>query len=82
MKGVICKVGCRFKHNNFIVKFKKGHLYSIVKLEDGRWWLENHEEKKRIVMDRRYITAAIMRNYFIPYQPSKRKSSYERWKKG
>ena len=69
-------MGCIFRHGTFIVKFKKGHLYSIVKREDGRWWLENHEEKKRIVMDQRYITSLI-RNYFIPYQPFKRKSKYE-----
>jgi hypothetical protein len=81
VKGVICKVGCRFKINNFIINFKKGRLYSIVKLEDGRWWLENHEEKKRIAMDRRYVTPAILRNYFIPYQPIKRKSKYAKWRK-
>ena len=81
MRGIICKMGCRFKYNTFIVKFKKGHLYSIVKHEDGRWWLENHEEKKRIAMDRRYITPAIIRNYFIPYNPFKRKSNYEKWEK-
>ena len=80
MKGIICKVDYRFKHDTFIVNFKKGHLYSIVRLEDGRWWLENHEEKKRIAVDRRLIPS-IIRNYFMPYQPIKRKSKYEKWKK-
>ena len=79
MKGVICKVGCRFKDDNFIVNFKKGRLYPIVKHKDERWWLENPEEKKRIVMTQRHIMN--MRNYFIPYQPIKRKSKYEKWKK-
>ena len=80
MKGLICKVRCRFKYGtSFIVKFKKGYLYSIVKRGDGGWWLVNHEEKKRI--DMRYITSSIIRNYFIPYQPIKKRSRYEKWKK-
>jgi hypothetical protein len=74
-------MGCIFRQGTFIIKFKKGRLYPIVKHVDGKWYLENHEEKKGIAMDRRYVTPAILRNYFIPYQPIKRKSKYAKWKK-
>ena len=80
MKGLICKVSCRFRHNDFEVRFLKGQLYSAVQREDGHWWLTNFGEKKRIVINQKVSLG--LRKYFKPYQPAKKKSKYERWKMG
>ena len=82
MKGLLCKVSCRFRHNYFEVRFRKGKLYPAILREDGFLWLTNPEEKKRIQMNRRYVSSEVLRKYFKPYQPVKRKSKYERWNMG
>ena len=82
MKGLLCKVSCKFRHNDFEVRFWKGKLYPAILREDGFWWLTNPEEKKRIQMNRKYVSPVIMRKYFKPYQPFKKKSKYERWHVG
>lgn len=82
MKGLICKESCRFRYNSFEVRFWKGKLYPAILREDGSWWLTNPEEKKRIQMNRKVVSPVIMRKYFKPYQPFKKKSKYERWKVG
>lgn len=82
MRGLLCKVSCRFSYKSFETRFRKGRLYPAILREDGFWWLTNLEEKKRIMMNRKVVSPEIMKKYFKPYQPVKKKSKYERWKVG
>ena len=82
MRGFLCKVSCRFSHNSFETRFRKGRLYPAILREDGFWWLTNPEEKKRIQMNMKVVSPVTMRKYFKPYQPFEKKSKYERWKMG
>lgn len=82
IRGLLCKISYRFSHNNFETRFREGRLYPVILREDGFWWLTNLEEKKRIMMNRKVVSPEIIKRYFIPYQPAKKKSKYERWKVG
>ena len=81
MRGLLCKVSCKFSYNSFETRFRKGWLYPAILREDGFWWLTNLEEKKRIRMNREVVSPEIIKKYFKPYQPAKKKSKYEKWKK-
>ena len=76
MKGLLCRMSCKFRQGNVQIKFRKGQLYPVALGDDRRWWMINREEKKKIIVLRKFIPQ--MRKFFSPYKPSKKKSKYER----
>lgn len=78
MRGILCKESVRFSYGQFTTFFYKDQLYPIILRNDGKWWLTNLKEKKRIELF--CLGANTIRRYFKPYQPFKKKTKYERWK--
>ena len=78
MKGLLCRVSCKFSQGDVQIKFKKGQLYPVALGDDERWWMIiNREEKKKVIMLQKFIPQ--MRRFFSPYKPAKKKSKYEKW---
>ena len=84
MKGLLCRVSCKFRQGNVQIKFIKGQLYPVALGDDRRWWMINREVKKKIIVLRKFISQ--IRKFFSPYKPTNlpkrnRNMSARRWVK-